>query len=216
MSGDESGIKKAEMYKGIERLRMMTYGRSIPSYAFFPSYTSQLYIDCGRGFNETDSIKWNSCDNYAIIKRIETKNPVFALRFDPCEEPAECKVYEVYINGKLKQEYVNMKADFYRFDPQFEIVLSEEEKKFEELRIEIRYKFRAHSWKESLNMLAEENIGLQQEVLELHQESAELKHELQASRNEVQYMQGVIKEIKEYYKMAPKNIVKRIWNHIKR
>lgn len=224
MKGEVETIKRVEMYKGIERLRMMTYGRSIPSYAFFPSYTSKLYVDFGEGFNETDSIKWNSSDNYVIVKKIEIDKSVRALRFDPCDEPSECLIYEVYINGKLKEECSNTKADFFAFDPQFAIVLSDEERKIDNLCVEIHYKFRTHNWKESLdtcnanlNKMKTDNVELQcqlkvlqHEVATSQRENEELQRELQLSQNEVQYLQKLIEEIKAYYKVTPKNILKRI------
>lgn len=188
--------KKMDYYQGTEKQRMTLYSKAALGYAWVDSITSQLYIDYGNGFNENDSIKWKACEIYSITKKIEVDKKVRSLRFDPCDVPAECSIHEIRINGKMKEEYSDRENIFLNFDPQFIIELSDEEQNSENLSIEIVYRFKKFRWQDTLELYNKEN--------------AELQYQLSSSKEQIKGLEETIEEIKEYYKITPKNIIRRI------
>lgn len=188
--------KEMNYYKGTEKQRIALYSKAAPRYVLENSIVSQLYFDYGDGFGETNSIKWNSCEIYSITRKIDVSRSVKRLRFDPCDVPAECTISEIYINGKLKEEYSGTQKSFFDFDPQFIIELSEEEQTSDKLSIEIVYKFKKLSWEKSSSIYCKEH--------------AELWYQLSVSKNRIKELEETIEAIKEYYKMTPENIIRRL------
>ena len=178
-----------------ESLRMMTYCRAIVAHRLPQSIISQLYIDYGEGFLEEESIKWSVSDNYIISKTYKFDKSIKKFRFDPCNVPAECYIYEVKVNGRIKPECCMQTKRFLHYDPQFVFELSEEEQKSGVINLEINYRFRAEN-------LREASMLMYDKVLELESENLALQNNVEI--------------IREYYKLTPKNIAKRILGVFKR
>lgn len=147
--------KEKHILCGAEKERMQLYSKVVPLYACPQSYFSQLYIDYSEGFDEKNSIKWEASQNYVIKRKFEIDSSVQGLRFDPCNAPAECCVYQILINGKVKQEYTKKKMVFLDFDPQLMIKLTEQEKNLDKLQVEIIYKFKTISWEKTVDLYKE-------------------------------------------------------------
>lgn len=195
MSDNNTEYKVMDFYKEDEKKRMIVYGNAIPSHRFSKRIFSQLYVDYGEGLKEEDSIKWYASENYIITRSFEINKRVNALRFDPCDIPAKCYIYEVRIGGQIKEEYSNKTEDFLHYDPQFIIELSEEEKASEKMTIEISYRFKGNDCREA-SML--------------------MQNQLQRAENEVFVLTNTIEEIREYYKITPRNIMKRLLGFLKK
>ena len=194
--------KKMDFYAGAEKQRIAMYSKAAPRYALEESIKSQLYFDYGDGFSEVNSIKWNSSQICEIEREIELNRRVEKLRFDPCDVPAECIILEVYINGKRKEEYSGTKESFFDFDPQFIIELSEEEQALENLNVKLVYSFKRFGWEEMSSVYGREH--------------EEMKYRLSVSEARIKALEETIVAIKDYYKMTPKNIIKRVLNAFKR
>lgn len=194
--------KKMDYYKGPEKQRMTLYSKAASIYALENSITSQLYIDDGNGFDESNSIKWNTCEGYLITRKIAINKRVRRLRFDPCDVPAECVISYIYINGKLKEEYVGRRESFFNFDPQFMIELSEEEQNLDELNVEIIYWLKTFKWQDTLS--------------EYNTKNADLQYQLNVSKEQIKGLEQTVEAIKEYYKLTPKNIMRRMIKFFKR
>lgn len=164
LSDNNEESKILECYKGAEEQRMALYSKVVPLYALTPCAESQLYIDFGQGYNEIDSIKWNITDSYEVTKKIKIDRGVQGLRFDPCSTPAKCDIQKICINGKAKIDYSKKQIEFLDFDPQICIELSEEEKKAEELSVEIVYKVNLLSWQDTMNIYKKKNTELQRKL----------------------------------------------------
>lgn len=251
MLDNNTETRMLDCYHGIEKKRLMLYSKVVPLYAVQPCMTSQMYIDYGAGFNEEDSVKWDVTENYFITKKIEIDKSVKGIRFDPCSVPVDCYVDKVYINGKLKEEYSNIRKEFLDFDSKFVVVLTEEERKIDKLNIEITYLLKKFSWQMTtdkycslINTVEQEKIRLEQNSQVLKTELELSKTELQSSRTELQssrteieklnqnlYMtqraltesrndiiilQETIEFLREYYRLTPKNLIKRTIQFLKR
>lgn len=197
---DEQEWRFMEYYDGIAKKRILTYCKSVVSYAMPKKISSQLYFDCGNGYEEVTSIKWDVNENYVITRNFVLEKPVLEIRFDPCDVPAVCDIYSVSINGELKEEYSEKKLTFLNFDPQFIIRLTEEEKS-ENVSVQISYKIRAISWEETIQLYTGELKETDEKLREARCESEFLK-----KQNEL---------IKEYYKLTPKNVIRRIKHFVK-
>lgn len=200
--------KRMDYYVGTEKQRVSLYSKSAPAYELGKKYFSKLYIDYGTGFNESDSVWWSACENYQITKKIKLDKKVKQLRFDPCDEPTMAFVFGIYINGKAKEGFFNKQKEFFDFDPQFIIELSEEEQNAENLTIEIVYKFKTFDWEDTLKAHNRENGELK---YQLHVSEERIK----AFEDRVRDLESTIETIKAYYKMTPRNIMRRILNYIK-
>lgn len=194
--------KEMNYYCGTEKQRMLMYTQIAHKYALNESITSQLYLDYGEGFKECESITWQSSENYDITKTFNIPRAVKRLRFDPCDIPSECSILEVCINGKRKEEYWGIQKQFFDFDPQFIIELSEEEQGFDGLDIAVTYKFRGLRGEEALSKCFKDNTELRQQLL--------------GAETRINELEDTIVAIREYYKMTPKNIAKRILGIFKR
>lgn len=190
--------KKMNFFVGEERLRMTMYGKAAKVYGTSPYITSQLYLDYGEGFSEANSIKWHANENYTITRTFEIDRRVVGLRIDPCDVPADCYLCNVTINGKIKEEYTGKNARFMDCNSQFVIALSEQEKTCQKMRIQISYRFSIISW---------EKVG---------DAYSEVVQTLEQAKNQINILEDTIEAIKEYYKITPKNIMKRILGILKR
>lgn len=213
---EEWSSKRMNFYEGTEKQRVSLYSKSAPAYELGKKYFSKLYIDYGDGFNEDDSVWWSSCENYKITKKIKLDKKVKKLRFDPCDEPTKAFVFGIYINGKAKEDFSNQQKAFFEFDPQFIIELSEEEQNAENLIIEIAYKFKTFDWEDTLKMYNKKNEELKQQLHVSEEYIIKLEETIEASDERIRELMGTIEAIKEYYKVTPKNIMRRIFNYIKR
>lgn len=194
MQKETKETRHMNFYDGIEKQRMLMYSKAAKEYAVSKEIQSQLYINYGNGFTEQDSFKWNVTEAYTITKKIEIDRRVECLRFDPCDIPAECYIYDICINGKAKREYSGITEKFWNFDPQFVIQLSEEEKNLNKISIEIIYKF---------NKLLFEDVE-------------SLEKELAIADDKIKVLHNTIEEMREYYKFTPKNMLHRLVDFIKR
>lgn len=209
MLENNSEKKELRYYDEDAKKRMMMYGKATNVYAMPEQIVSQLYIDYGNGFNEADSIKWSANENYVITKTFETDKKVRGLRFDPCDVPAECHICNIYINGKIKEEYTGRRAQFLNFDSQFIIELSDEEKTLDKLSIQVSYKFNIISWDKTINLYGA-GIRTLEDQIEV------LKRELEESKNEINMLQETIRAVREYYKITPQNVIRRLLQFLKR
>ena len=201
--GDDREEKKIlACYKNVEKQRMALYSKVVPLYALSPCVESQLYINFGQGYNENDSIKWKATDSYNITKKIKLDRRVKGLRFDPCNVPAKCFICKIYINGKEKIDYSKKQIEFLGFDPQMEIELSKEEKKCDELLIEIVYKVNSLSWQDTMDIYQKKNAELQKKCNDSKKQIEDLKKE-----NE---------KMKERYTVAPEETRRKIFDVFRR
>lgn len=180
--------KSLNYYAELEKARVLLYSQCVPGALFSEVYVSQMYMDYGEGFNEIDSIKWYATSNYVISKKIKTDKKINCLRFDPCNVPAECIIDEICINGKVREEFSQRIEIFMNFDPQMVIELTDEEKNFDELCVEVKYKFKAFSWQDTLSMY----------------------------EKKVETLENRIEALREYYKFTSKNILRRGLQFFKR
>ncbi|MEE1085839.1 MAG: glycosyltransferase [Schaedlerella sp.] len=157
MELESETFRTTKFFDKVENSRMRLYSKVVPAYALPKTSVSQLYIDYKDGFCEENSIKWEAAENYVIKRQFKTDRRVKGLRFDPCDVPAECYVYEIQINGKTK--YSKKYKQFLDFDPQFKIELSKEERNVQTLQIEIVYKFKTLSWEKTLELYKEKLDG---------------------------------------------------------
>lgn len=190
--------KTLEHKQGLEKQRLTFYTEIVPRANCTKFANSQIYFDYGKGFGEADSIKWLACEDYYIVRTLVVDKGVKALRFDPCDIPSECRISTIRINGKEKEVYCNVQRTFWDCDPQFIIPLSEEEQADEKLQIVFEYQFKE----------------LVREAL--LDEIASARESAEESAKEVEQLKNRIAEIKEYYKVTPKNVAKRIRNFLRR
>lgn len=227
---EEWSGKSMNFYAGAEKQRISLYSRVSLACELEKKYLSQLYIDYGDGFNEKDSMWWSVCEKYKITKIIKLDKKVKKLRLDPCNEPAMAFVYGIYINGKAKEEFTNKKENFFDFDPQFVIELSEEEQNAENLVIELVYNFKTYDWEDTQAVHNKENAELKyqlhvsgerikglEETLEVSNEHIkELNEHIKELNEHSKELEETIEAVKEYYKMTPRNIMRRILNRFRK
>lgn len=162
----ESDIRKAQYYTNIEKSRIMTYNKVMPI-MLGTNQRSQLFFNAGDGFCEENSIVWYSVENYKIRRTFSINGHVSELRFDPCEAPCRCKVYEFSVNGKKKK--IKQLELIITNDPQFIISLSEVEKQEENLEIEIVFQYELIPFEEVINTSMKLIDGLKVENARLKQ-----------------------------------------------
>ena len=192
---EDAEYKELNFYSNAEKKRMVVYANAIPSHRFAKRVFSQLYMDYEEGIREEDSIKWYASENYIITRTFDVDKDVKVIRFDPCNIPATCYIYQVCVNGRVKEEYSNKVEHFLHHDPQFLIELTDDENIYEKTTLEITYRFRATPCEEA-SMLMHNHI--------------------QHNQNEIAVLENTIEEIKEYYRLTPKNIVKRVYGFLKK
>lgn len=161
--------EKKTYYKGIEKQRMQLYSKLVPYYACQKNCCSQLYMDYGNGFCEENSIKWEVTENYVIKKRLTTNKKIRALRFDPCDIPAEVYIYKIVVNEEIKVSTENNK--YFNFDSQIYLDLTEIEQNTENLKIEILYKYKKISWENTIDFYVNKinSINIQNESVSLQE-----------------------------------------------
>lgn len=140
----DSKYKIADYYNSkIERGRIKMYCDLVPGWVCKNNYRSQLFFDYGDGFCEENSVSWNAIENYTVSRHINLDGRIRGLRFDPCDEPCECEIMDVLINGKSELDMVvDSPKYFLTFDPQFIFKLSEKNQQQDVLKIELVYRFR--------------------------------------------------------------------------
>ncbi len=131
--------KVADYYDDVSKLRINTYSKRIPMFAFPKDFVSQLFIDYGEGFKEEHSIKWNSSENYIIEREFVFHRKIKQFRLDPCDVPSNFCIYQICINGE--ESYKDVHSVCLNDDPSFLIQLTEKEKECNLVRLKIRYKF---------------------------------------------------------------------------
>lgn len=129
VTAQNSDKKSAEFYNTLEKDCIKTYSNLVPL-AFRDSQpqNSQLYYDDSSGFSETHSISWNAANDFIIKKELHLPISVKSVRFDPCDIPCECFIYDILCDGVSRKsnllplnayETNTEKTLFYTYDPQY-------------------------------------------------------------------------------------------------
>lgn len=91
-------------FNNLEKARLSLYTKSISLNAYLNKnycQKSQIYVDYGQGFNEDDSLVWNICSSYPIVKTLSLEG-VRKIRFDPTQIPSKCKLTKIVVNNEDK------------------------------------------------------------------------------------------------------------------